>query len=123
MRPSLIKKYVAAAALALLASPATSQIGQSPVPPYVACTPTGAGTCNLGMVGFLSGSVCSWWWATIYNNACEEIGGVHGQLACCGPFAIDSQLPWTVDITHLPESGDYNGKYLFYLAFLLLLFV
>lgn len=101
---------MAAAVFAVLG--AQAQIGQNPIPPYTACTGTGGGTCNLGFVGFIDGPDVTWWWATIYNNACQIIGGVYGNLDCCGPFSIDSQLPYTVDITNLPETGNYNGKLL-----------
>jgi hypothetical protein len=105
-------KSCVVAALAFLAYPGQAQIGESPVPPYVACTPTGAGSCNLGFVGFLEGNTVTWWWATIYNNACSDIGGVWGDLTNeYNQYAIDSQLPYTVDILYLSDTGDYNGEF------------
>ncbi|KAK6532037.1 hypothetical protein TWF694_003200 [Orbilia ellipsospora] len=88
------------------------QVGQDPNPPIVACSGTGAGTCNLGVVGFITDGnygYVAWNWITIYNNACQAIGGVHGNVYNEGQkYSIDSQLPYTVDITYLTEQGDYN---------------
>ncbi|KAK4207239.1 hypothetical protein QBC37DRAFT_380285 [Rhypophila decipiens] len=66
---------------------------QGSVMPVVACTPTGPGVCNVGVAGLVQGNLVSWNWLRIYNNACQEIGGVNGVFVNYLPVSVTSQLP------------------------------
>ncbi|KAM7206056.1 hypothetical protein V8F20_002838 [Naviculisporaceae sp. PSN 640] len=75
--------------------------------PVVACTPTGAGVCNLGVAGLVQGNTVTWNWLRIYNNACQEIGGINGVFANYLPVSVTSQLPYVVILRYLSYS-NYN---------------
>ncbi|KAH6653453.1 hypothetical protein BKA67DRAFT_647337 [Truncatella angustata] len=85
------------------------------------CSPTSSGQCTLSIIGTYSSAAETtyphsfWKNAEVHDSSCKVIGQmvknapVFEYLSSLGPFSIDSTLPWTTDITHLSESGDYNA--------------
>ncbi|KAM7206480.1 hypothetical protein V8F20_002829 [Naviculisporaceae sp. PSN 640] len=86
--------------------------------PVVACSPTGAGVCNFGVAGLVSGDSVIWNWARIYNRNCQEIGGINGVFINHLPVDITSSLPKVLTLGGLSYTS-YNwmafryGDYLF----------
>ncbi|KAH8805050.1 hypothetical protein F5884DRAFT_798306 [Xylogone sp. PMI_703] len=81
------------------------------------CVPQGAGSCNFVLWASVDangdGGVY-WTGATIYDNACNSIGGVFYPTQ---GEAIDSQLPYTVVIERLVYSGDFQSIGMCYAAY------
>ncbi|KAM7213447.1 hypothetical protein V8F06_011185 [Rhypophila decipiens] len=75
----------------------------------LACTPTGPGVCNVGVAGLVqgNGNLVSWNWLRIYNNACQEIGGVNGVFVNYLPVSVASKLPYVLILDYLSYK-NYN---------------
>lgn len=60
---------------------------------------TGSDTKTAGLV--------TWNWLRIYNNACQEIGGINGVFANYLPVGVTSQLPYVL-VLHYLSYTNYN---------------
>jgi len=97
------------ASLAIAAPTAAnaSSIAGAAAPPsgLQGCQGQGPGSCNLVLIGGLQNGGVLWAEAVIYDHSCNVIGNYNEPKQ---GIAMDSQLRYTVVLSTLRTSGDYN---------------